>query len=147
MMIRLATPEDIPAIVHLEKQTPEVAHWSEQAYEAAFAPDTPERLLLVTELEGKVQAFLIARFSIADCELENIVVAVPARNRGIGSQLLRSLSAAARERGRKKILLEVRESNAAARSLYGSFGFEETGRRKNYYTSPPEDAVLYTLDI
>jgi ribosomal-protein-alanine N-acetyltransferase len=46
------------------------------------------------------------------------------------------------------VFLEVRESNAAARTLYENAGFEQTGRRRSYYTSPLEDAILYrrTLD-
>ena len=43
------------------------------------------------------------------------------------------------------MFLEVRESNAAARTLYEKAGFEQTGRRHSYYTSPLEDAILYRL--
>ena len=42
------------------------------------------------------------------------------------------------------LTLEVRPSNAAAISLYNSFGFEEVGRRKNYYELPREDALILT---
>ena len=41
--------------------------------------------------------------------------------------------------------LEVRPSNAAARTLYRSLGFRETGRRPRYYGD--EDALLMTLDL
>ena len=40
------------------------------------------------------------------------------------------------------ILLEVRESNAAARGLYARFGFREVGRRSAYYHRPVEDALV-----
>jgi ribosomal-protein-alanine N-acetyltransferase len=36
----------------------------------------------------------------------------------------------------------VRESNAAARALYGSRGFAEIGRRVRYYRRPVEDALV-----
>ncbi len=45
-------------------------------------------------------------------------------------------------KGVKAAFLEVRESNAAARGLYGSRGFREIGRRKNYYRRPVEDALV-----
>lgn len=145
MKIRCGTPEDIPAILELEKQAPELAHWSEQAYRAAFEPGAPDRLVLVGEIDEGLCAFLIARFTATECELENIVVAPESRRRGIASQLLESLVRNVRGRGAEKILLEVRESNAAARSLYRKLGFKETGRRKIYYNDPTEDAILYTL--
>ena len=44
-----------------------------------------------------------------------------------------------------RILLEVRESNLAARRLYEKHGFRESGRRPKYYSNPIEDAILYTL--
>ena len=43
--------------------------------------------------------------------------------------------------------LEVRQSNQSARSLYRKFGFVEIGLIRNYYPNPPEDAVLYQLDL
>ena len=42
------------------------------------------------------------------------------------------------------LTLEVRPSNAAAIALYQGFGFEEVGRRKNYYDLPKEDALILT---
>ena len=47
------------------------------------------------------------------------------------------------------VALEVRSSNAAARALYQSLGFSETGARPNYYATPDgrEDAILMTLTL
>ena len=42
------------------------------------------------------------------------------------------------------LTLEVRPSNSAAIALYRSFGFEEAGRRRNYYDLPKEDALILT---
>ena len=42
------------------------------------------------------------------------------------------------------LTLEVRPSNAAAIALYQGFGFQESGRRKNYYDLPKEDALILT---
>jgi len=47
-------------------------------------------------------------------------------------------------RGTDFISLEVRESNFAAIALYQSLGFEEMGRRKNFYRRPQEDALIMT---
>jgi len=40
------------------------------------------------------------------------------------------------------VYLEVRDSNARARGLYRSRGFEEVGRRRGYYQHPVEDAIV-----
>ena len=90
-----------------------------------------------------VVGFLIARHLAPEWELENIVVAHIARRKGLGKLLLNALLSAARETNSDSVFLEVRESNAAARTLYEKAGFEQTGRRKTYYTNPTEDAVLY----
>ena len=45
------------------------------------------------------------------------------------------------------LTLEVRASNEPAIALYRKHGFEEAGRRKDYYTKPKEDAVIMTRDF
>ena len=42
------------------------------------------------------------------------------------------------------VTLEVRESNLPAISLYEKLGYERVGLRKNFYSSPVENAVLMT---
>jgi ribosomal-protein-alanine acetyltransferase len=116
-------------------------------YRAAFQPGAPERHLWVIEDGGQLRAFLIARFSGAECELENLVVANQHRRRGLASQLLHALIATARERNLERVLLEVRESNQAARPLYEQVGFQENGRRNAYYSDPREDGILFTLTL
>lgn len=131
----------------LERSVSNLVHWSEQSYKNIFQPGAPERIFLVIEDNGELQAFLVARLSGAECELENLVVANQHRRRGLASQLLQALIATARERNLEHILLEVRESNQAARALYAKFGFLENGRRKAYYSQPPEDAIILTLTL
>lgn len=45
------------------------------------------------------------------------------------------------------LLLEVRASNQAAVSLYQQAGFQQAGRRPNYYSDPVEDAALMRLTL
>ena len=40
------------------------------------------------------------------------------------------------------LTLEVRASNEPAIALYEKLGFEQVGRRKNYYRNPREDALI-----
>ncbi len=112
-----------------------------------FKPGAAERILWVLEDDSKLQAFLVARFSAEECELENLVVAETQRRRGLASELLLALIASAREHNLERILLEVRESNEGARALYEKFGFRENGKRNAYYRQPPEDAILLALTL
>src|ERR1700688_3046278 len=144
--------------MNLDRSSPAAAHWTEQQYQQLFQPGgTPfKRLVLVVEGSRTdtsmaderadtvaIRAFLVARHVAPEWELENIVVAETARRRGLGKQLLETLLARAKQTDSDAVFLEVRESNASARALYESSGFEQTSNRTAYYANPPEDAVLY----
>jgi len=155
--VRLATTADIPFMIALERACPAAAHWTESQYRDLFqaSGSVPERLVLAAE--GSLPAssgrraeaapcllgFLVARHLAPEWELENIVVAPAARRHGIGGRLLEAWLARVRETDSEAVFLEVRELNDAARSLYEKAGFQQTGRRRSYYTDPPEDAILY----
>jgi ribosomal-protein-alanine N-acetyltransferase len=142
---RLATPDDIPAVLALEKQADTAAHWSPKQYAEIFAHSAPQRLFLLAEVSAAILGFLIARSAVAEWELENIVVAATARKRGLGARLASDFLARAKQLNASSVFLEVRESNVPARALYEKLGFVENGRRRSYYSQPLEDAILYLL--
>ena len=89
---------------------------------------------------------------ILDHEAHILIFATHAewRRCGIGEWLLLNMLIASSERGAESVTLEVRAGNQAAKVLYENVGFEEAGRRKNYYkTNDPtrqhEDAIILTL--
>lgn len=146
----------------LDRRSATGAHWSEQQYENLLATANSQlpaqRLLWVigTEREEprdvpnktqEILGFLVAHRIEHEWELENIVVAEAARRKGLGSMLISVFVAHARSEHGTGIFLEVRGSNQNARRLYRRVGFEETGMRKNYYSSPLEDAILCRLEI
>jgi len=147
MLIRPATPPDIPAMRALEQQTDTAAHWSEREYDALFAPDAPRRMAMLAIESDDHCGFIIARCGVDDWEIENIVVAAAQRRRGVGSALVREIVHAARQVCVPAILLEVRESNLAARQLYEKMGFIQEGRRAAYYREPLEDALLLRFSM
>lgn len=75
----------------------------------------------------------------------NIAVDTSRRRRGAGTRLMEEIEGRFRERNATKVTLEVRESNAAARSFYQERGYEETGRVRAYY--PDEDAVIMSKNL
>ncbi len=145
MNIRPATVADIPALMALERHAVTAAHWSEAEYQRLFDP-AAGRIALVLE-EAQVEGFIVARGVGTEWEIENIAVAGPARRRGLGARLLGAMLERVHEAGARNIFLEVRESNRAARALYGKWAFVESGRRKCYYHAPDEDAVLYRFSL
>jgi len=80
-------------------------------------------------------------------QLMNLGVDVLWRNKGIGAALIRRALYVGEQSGIRVGYLEVRASNAAARSLYEKIGFKKIGVRKNYYTHPREDAILYQMVV
>lgn len=74
----------------------------------------------------------------------NIGVLPEFRRQGIGAKIVNSLIDFSKEKSLSFLSLEVRVSNVAAIELYKGFEFQEVGKRKNFYSSPKEDALIMT---
>ena len=144
MNIRTMRLDDIEDVMEIASAVPEAPQWSRNAYVKALSPQaTPARIALVFEdRHGAVGAFLVTVLIPPEAELETIAVAPEAQRQGIGACLLRKLFDLLKKRQITEVILEVRESNSAARAFYMSSGFIETGRRTGYYIDPKEDAIL-----
>jgi ribosomal-protein-alanine N-acetyltransferase len=77
-----------------------------------------------------------------EAHITSITVERAHRGQGFGREQLLFLLGIGEELGVRTYTLEVRESNAPARNLYRSLGFEEVGRRTGYYSSTQEDAIV-----
>jgi ribosomal-protein-alanine N-acetyltransferase len=139
--IRPAALNDVPAILAIEQQAPDAAHWTVEQYKKLVGGG----VVLVAEEAGKLCGFVCAKAVAGEWEMENVVVAAEFLRRGIANQLVRELIQRAASEAASAILLEVRESNLPARRLYEKQGFREVGRRRVYYRNPMEDAILYAL--
>ncbi len=143
VVIRSGTLNDVPAILAMEKETPNAAHWTPDQYSKLVASG----VVLVAEKAGQLCGFVCAHPVAGEWEIENIAVAVKFLRHGIASELIRELLQVAQRQAAATMLLEVRDSNFAARGLYEKHGFREVGRRTEYYRDPVEDAILYTLRL
>ncbi|HEU5450873.1 MAG TPA: ribosomal protein S18-alanine N-acetyltransferase [Terriglobales bacterium] len=142
MIIRPAFSDDIDSLLVLEQSCDTAAHWSRAEYERLLTKREPHHIAMVAEREERAVAFIVARDTKGDWEIENLVVDKALRRKGIGSALLWTMVEHARGDGMRHMFLEVRESNVAARKLYESAGFHQAGRRRAYYQNPPEDALI-----
>ncbi len=68
------------------------------------------------------------------------------QRRGLGKILLKKLLYQAKTLGLERATLEVRASNNIALGMYQKFGFQEAGRRPNYYPDNLEEGVILWLN-
>ena len=140
LRLRPAAPGDLLAVVALEKLC-YADPWPDTAFQAL--PANPQVFFHVAEGDqGVIVGYVVAWYVLDEGELANLAVAPGSRRRGLGRMLLDAVLVDARRRSTGELYLEVRESNAAARQLYSVNRFVEVGRRKGYYRSPVEDALI-----
>lgn len=131
---------DLPTVLKVADASLPVP-WSEAIWREELI--SPFGVYLVLEEESAISGFIGAKRVADEAHVMTLAVRPERRRRGLGRFLVRS--ALASVSGVRRIHLEVRPTNAAARTLYASLGFVETGSRKNYYGN--EDALLMTLDL
>ena len=81
-----------------------------------------------------------------DAHISTIATATAWRRKYLGELLLVALIEQARALGALRMTLEVRPSNTAAQALYRKYHFEDSGRRRRYYSDNGEDALKMSTD-
>lgn len=131
--------EDIPEVLHLEREAFGQMAWHAGDFEAAIASKCDFPLVIrTTGLAG----YAVLRIIAPEAEIENICVAPACRRSGVGEALMEAMLRLAAERDAERIFLEVRAHNEPAKALYRKRGFVESYRRRNYYQGPTEDAII-----
>jgi ribosomal-protein-alanine N-acetyltransferase len=123
--------------------------WARTAFESELGknPASFARVALTTDTPSRVAGYCIAWILFEHVHIQNVAVHPEHRRRGLGRLLLLQALEEGRVRGATSALLEVRPSNEAARRLYRALGFVETGRRREYYAGPREDALLLRKEL
>ena len=132
--------EHIPQIALLEKECFSQP-WSENALSDELKNENSHFLVASG---GEVMGYIGVQEICGEAYITNVAVFEKYRKLGIGRALLRAACNGAKSRNCEFITLEVRESNQSAIALYESEGFEKAGIRKNFYSSPVENGVIYT---
>ncbi|SBS29993.1 Mycothiol acetyltransferase [Marinomonas aquimarina] len=146
-VLREAQAADISAIQAFEQQS-NPHPWSLKLIEEAL--HSRQTWLLQCSESGQLVGWLTASLLFDQSELELVVTDVQRRRQGLGRRLLKHWLQWATEQGCIEGLLEVRQSNQAAITLYQQLGFEQVGLRKNYYPlaeGGSEHAVLMTCKL
>lgn len=84
-----------------------------------------------------------------EAHILNVCVAPSEQSRGHGRRIVGRLLDLARWHRSDRVFLEVRPSNPHAIALYESIGFNEFGRRPNYYPAKKgrEDALVMAMEL
>ena len=139
MEIRKMTAREVPQVAELEKLCFAMP-WSEKS--VAGELDNPLALWLVAMEGDRLAGYVGSQTVMDETDMMNLAVGSEFRRQGVGEALVNALTASLKELGSRCLTLEVRDSNEAARALYGKLGFTEIGRRRGYYRDPREDALI-----
>ena len=90
----------------------------------------------------RVVAYCSCWLIFEELHINNLAVRAEWRGRGCARALLEHVLSEAARLGARRATLETRRSNEGARRLYEGVGFAVDGIRRNYYTNPPDDAVV-----
>jgi ribosomal-protein-alanine N-acetyltransferase len=146
------TEHDLLEVVEIEERSG-LSRWGWAAYYAELQGGNRELMLVAKPLgvrgldQHQIAGYIVARETAGELHVNNIAVRDQYRRRGYGSLLLGLVLDEARKKRATTAFLEVRSGNSAAQALYQKLGFKAIARRSNYYTDPPEDAVVMSLDL
>ena len=114
--------------------------WSENSIASEL--NNPLSLWLVAVDGQQVAGYVGSQSVMGEADMMYIAVSSKFRRMGIAQELVERLVKLLREKDVYSLTLEVRASNEPAKALYSKLGFEQVGRRPNYYRNPKEDALI-----
>jgi len=151
-LIQQMTEHDLLEVVEIEEVCG-LSPWGWDAYHKELGSIRESIMLvarnaaLTTGLDQKqpIIGFIVARQIADEVHINNVAVRPDFRRQGIGDQLLRTVLSRAQRKGARQAVLEVRAGNTTAQTLYLGCGFRFVGRRRRYYKTPVEDALLMAV--
>lgn len=144
IIVRELKVEDSAAVAEMEQQIFSDS-WSEKS--VLETVQQKQSVCFAAEKAGHLLGYLLAYHAADEAEIARIAVQKEARRQGAAGKLMQALEHYCEEHKMEKLLLDVRESNEAARSFYTKNGFVENGIRQGFYVNPSEDAVLMSRQL
>jgi len=144
--IESASPDDLESLLEIEQES-SPNPWKRSFFESEFSGKLSTILVSRSNPDGKADGFIVFRTIDDMAEINNIAVRINRRRSGIAAGLISSLIDISVKNGVSVIFLEVRSENYSAIKLYERSGFELSGKRKDYYNSPKDDALIYKLEL
>jgi len=135
---------DIDTVVALAMQGC-LSPWPRESFSSELA--NPLSIMKVAESNGNVVGYVCASCVIDEGHILDLAVHYLYRRMGMASALMKEVLEEMEKYGCRRAYLEVRTSNRPAIRLYERLGFVRNGKRREYYSTPREDAVLMTLEL
>ncbi len=109
--------------------------------------ENPSAKVFVAKKEWEIVGVLCLLLTPDTADILDIAVDENYQRMGVAKKLMEFSAEFCLQKGIECQLLEVRKSNYKAIALYEKCGFEQISVRKNYYSSPVEDAVIYRREL
>jgi ribosomal-protein-alanine N-acetyltransferase len=142
----LASLDEIDYVIELERESFSKP-WTRDMYVAELSNRDVSSLYLAKDAARQPIGFCCFWRIVDELHINNLAVTPQMRRRGLGTALLLRALDEGYLLGARRALLEVRQSNVAARRLYEALGFRPNGVRREYYTQPVEDALMLTVAL
>lgn len=143
--LRQMQAEDLPTVLKNERVS--YSHpWSEGIFSDCIESGYECWLLIA---DYRIIGHGILSVAASEAHLLNACVRPDYQGNGFGKIVVKFMLNRARERGARRVYLEVRPSNRIAYRLYENLGFNEIGVRKDYYPAfvGREDALVLAREI
>jgi ribosomal-protein-alanine N-acetyltransferase len=140
--------EDIDQVLAIEQASFSLP-WSRNLFLSEFRSPLVSTLMVALAddpLLRRVIGYIVFWLVADEVHILNLAAAPEQRRKGVAKKLVLGALKQTYQKGATRVFLEVRASNAAARSLYSNLGFTGTSVRRGYYDTPVEDAVVMTLE-
>jgi [ribosomal protein S18]-alanine N-acetyltransferase len=148
-----ALPENIPELIDIQTECG-LSPWTSEGYHLEMR--RPDSIILAAlNTSGDITGFIVGRAPkriedqsyAAEAEIYNLGTRTAFRQQGVASSLLGHFIKDCNKRGVRSIWLDVRAGNHTAISFYRSHGFVPVSTRRDFYSSPSEDATIMTLQL
>jgi ribosomal-protein-alanine N-acetyltransferase len=142
---RRMQPADLDRVAAIEA----VAYpfpWSRAIFQDCLRADYECHVLVGSD---EVVGYGVLSSGANEAHILNVCVAPEEQGKGYGRRIVKRLLDLARWHRSERVYLEVRPSNPNAIALYESIGFNEFGRRPNYYPGKRgrEDALVMAMEL
>ena len=138
MILRKMTETDVADVLRLESVCFSAEAWDEISFLYRIGHEETF-LCLVAYCGDELCGYIAVCTQFDEMTVDSLAVSPNHRRQGIATKLIDEATFLCKP---NRTILEVRESNFAARELYKRLGFREMTLRRGYYDKPEEDAVV-----
>ena len=135
------TGDSLRRIVDLDRECFPSESWGSTVWSGLF--DNRQHTVFLADFRNGLVGYCTLISTVPEAEILRIGVITEFRRRSIGTNLLNSVIHDLKSKGISELFLEVRSDNRPACELYWKYGFNRIGERKQYYKTPPGDALIF----